>query len=90
MATVKQYVTNMLDVEQKIARKLDSDISQLPKDLRVLNLAVLMLIAVLIKTLTDNGVISDAQLQATLAAARDDTYWREPDQPPPPNPGGTG
>ena len=90
MATVKTYVANMLDVEQRIARKLDSDISQLPKDLRVLNLAILLVVAVVVKTLTDQGVITDAQLQATLAAARDDSYPPEPAEPPPPPPGGTG
>ena len=90
MASVKAYVNNMLDVQQKIARKFDSDISQLSKQFRVLNLAILAVIAVVVKTLTDNGVITDAQLQATLAAARDDTYWREPDEAPLPPPGGTG
>ncbi len=90
MATVKTYITNMLAVEQKIAIKLDADVSQLSKEFRVLNLALLAIIAVVVKTLTDNGVISDSQLQATLVAARDDTYWREPDEAPPPPPGGTG
>jgi hypothetical protein len=90
VATIKQYVNNMLDVEQKVARKLDSDISQLSKEFRVLNLGLLAVIAVVVKTLTDNGVITDAQLQATLVAARDDTYWREPDEAPLPPPGGTG
>lgn len=90
MATVKQYVNNMLDVEQKIGRKYDCDITQMPKELRVLNLAILAVIAVVVKTLTDNAIITDAQLNATLTAARDDTYPREPDVPPPPPPGGTG
>ena len=90
MASVKAYVNNMLDVEQKVARKFDSDISQLSKEFRVLNLAILAVIAVVVKTLTDQGVITDAQLQATLAAARDDSYPPEPSEPPPPPPGGTG
>jgi hypothetical protein len=90
MASVKTYLNTMLAVEQKIAVKLDSDISQLGKEFRVLNLAILAVIAVIVKTLTDAGVITDAQLQATLVAARDDTYWREPDEAPPPPPGGAG
>lgn len=90
MATVKSYITNMLAVQQKIAIKLDADVSQLSKEFRVLNLSILAVIAVVVKTLTDNGVITDAQLQATLTAARDDTYWREPDEAPPPPPGGMG
>lgn len=89
MASVKQYVAAMLDVEQKIARKLDSDISQLSKEFRVLNLALLVVVAVVVKTLTDNAVITDAQLNAVLAAARDDAYQPEPSEPPPPS-GGTG
>lgn len=90
MATIKQYVTNMLDVERKVAWKLDADISQLSKEFRVLNLALLMVIAVVIKTLTDNGVITDAQLNAVLTAARDDSYTPEPIEFPPVPPGGTG
>lgn len=90
MASVKAYVASMLDVEQKIARKLDSDISQLPKEFRVLNLAIIAIIAVLVKTLTDNAVITDAQLNAVLAAARDDTYPSEPSEYPAVPPGGTG
>jgi uncharacterized protein (UPF0333 family) len=78
MATVKAYVANMLDVEQKVAFKFDSDISQLSKEFRVLNLAILVVIAVVVKTLTDNGVITDAQLNAVLTAARDDSYPPEP------------
>ena len=90
MATVKQYVSSMLDVEQRIARKLDSDISQMSKEYRVLNLALLLIIAVVVKTLTDNAVITDAQLNATLVAARDDIYPPEPSESPPPPDGGTG
>lgn len=90
MATIKQYITNMLAVEQKIAWKYDSDISQLSKEFRVLNLAILAVIAVIVKTLTDNAVITDAQLNAVLVAARDDSYPPEPTEFPPVPPGGTG
>lgn len=84
MATVKAYVNNMLAVERQVAVKFDSDISQLPKEFRVLNLALLVVIAVVMKTLTDNGVITDAQLNAVLVAARDDVYPPEPAEVPPP------
>ena len=69
MTTVKQYVTQMRGIQRNIAIQYGSDVSQLDKQTRVLNLSVLALLAVVIKTLTDNAVITDAQLQAVLNAA---------------------
>lgn len=83
MATVKQYVQQMLDRERVIARKFGVDLSQADKQTRVLNLAFLALLAVVVKTLVDKGVITDADLTATLNAARDDTYEDQPIEPPP-------
>ena len=85
MTTVKQYVTQMRGIQRNIAIQYGSDVSQLDKQTRVLNLSVLALLAVVIKTLTDNAVITDAQLQAVLNAAGADTYPDEPVNPPPPS-----
>jgi hypothetical protein len=84
MTTVKQYVTQMRGIQQTIGVKYGSDVGQLDKQTRVLNLSVLALLAVVIKTLTDNAVITDAQLVAVLNAAGADTYPDEPVNPPPP------
>ena len=84
MTTVKQYVTQMQGIQKNIGLKFGSDITQRDKQARVTNLASLALLAVVIKTLTDNAVITDAQLLAVLNAAAADTYADEPVNPPPP------
>lgn len=83
MATIKQYVTQLRGRQEVIARKLGCDITRSGKSDRVQQLADLVLLAVLIKTLVDKGVITDAELIATLNAARDDAYDDEPIEPPP-------
>jgi len=83
MATVKTYIQALLDRQTIIAKKFGADLTGADKQTRVLNLALLVLIAVLIKTLVDKGLITDAELNATLNAARDDAYPDEPLKPPP-------
>lgn len=83
MATVKQYLTQLRARQDAIAVKLGTDISRADKQMRVLNLSVLALLAVLIKTLTDKQLITDGELLAVLNAARDDAYDDEPIEPPP-------
>ena len=78
MASLKQYVTFMYDRQKIIARKLGCDIRLADKTTRVANLAVLGLIAVVIKTLTDRGVITDGDLLAQLDVLRDADYDDEP------------
>lgn len=78
MATVAQYVTSMRQRQDVIARKLGSDIATADKQTRVVNLAILILLAVVIKLLVDKAVLTDAELTATLNAARDDTWPEEP------------
>ena len=84
MTTVKQYVNQLKGDQKAIALEYGSDVSQLDKQTRVLNNSVLALIAVLLKTLTDNAVITDAQLLSVLNAAAADQYPDEPVNPPPP------
>lgn len=79
--TVKQYVLEMLQRQVAIGRKFGADISTFSKQLRVLNMSILVLLAVVIKTLTDKGVITDAELLTTLNAARGDDYDDEPVDP---------
>jgi hypothetical protein len=82
MTTIPTYVQQMRDRQAVIARKLGSDIGQVDKQTRVANLSLLVLLAAVIKTLVDKGIITDAELLATLNAARDDTYADEPLNPP--------
>jgi hypothetical protein len=81
MATVPQYIAQMRQRQDVIASKYGCDISRADKQVRVLNLSILALIAVVVKTLVDKGVITDAELLATMNAARDDTYPDEPVEP---------
>jgi hypothetical protein len=82
MASIKTYITQLQNRQQIIARKFGCDITRLDKQARVLNLSILALLAVLIKTLTDRSIITDAQLLATMDSARDDSYDDEPLNPP--------
>lgn len=82
MATVKAYTQTLLDRQQVIARKLGTNIGGIGDvQTRVVNRALLILVAVLVKTLVDKGVITDAELSATLDMARDDAYITEPVNP---------
>lgn len=81
MATVKAYVTALSNRQQVIAMKYGADITRTSKTTRVAVRSVLVLLAVVIKTLVDKGVITDAELTATLDAARDDAYDDEPVDP---------
>jgi hypothetical protein len=82
MATVKQYIIQMRNRQKTIATKLGADITRADKQTRVLNQSLLALLAVVIKTLTDKGVINDAELIATMNAAEADAYDDEPMEPP--------
>jgi hypothetical protein len=89
MASLPTYVAALWERQQIIAVKLGSDISQAAKETRVLNRALLVLLATLIKTLVDKGVVTDAELIATLNTARDAAYDDEPvwtPKPPPSTP----
>jgi hypothetical protein len=83
VATLKAYVTQLHARQKVIARKLGADIAYVDKTSRVLNLSLLTLLAVVVKTLVDKGVIADAELLATLDTARDDAYDNQPIQPDP-------
>ena len=81
MPTVKQYVTALSNRQQIIAIKYGADINRTSKTTRVAIKSVLVLLAIVVKTLVDKGVITDAELTATLDAAKDDAYDDEPLEP---------
>lgn len=83
--TVKQYIQALRNRQNLIAKQFGSDITGADKPSRVANLALLVLLAVLIKVLVDKGVITDAELTAALDLARDDNWPDEPSYPANPN-----
>lgn len=78
MATIPQYIDHMRSRQAAIANQMGSDLTAMDKQHRVMNLSLMAFMAVIMKTLVDAGVITDAQLLATLNAARDGTYPDEP------------
>jgi hypothetical protein len=81
MATIPQYVKTMRDAQWSIASKLGVDLSRADKVTRVLMLSTLAVLAVVVKTIVDQGLITDAQLKATLNTLRQATYTDEPPEP---------
>lgn len=68
MATVKAYVRQLWTVQKQVALKLGVDITWGSQEKRVLALSEGVLIAGLIKTLTNKGVITDQELQTVYDA----------------------
>jgi hypothetical protein len=64
-----------------VGRKMGVDMAGTPKELRVGLLALAAVLAVLIKTLVDQNVITDAQLQDGLDALELDPQDDEPGLP---------
>lgn len=83
MATVKQYVDVMRVRQDRMAEKFGVGLRSSRVEIRVLNLTVLALIAVVVKALVDKGVLTDAELVALMNGAADDGWDREPIEPPP-------
>lgn len=90
MASTRTYFQQMWDRVLIIGRAMDVDLSQSPKEQRVAIKAILIMIAVVVRTLFLKGAFTDADLLAVLDAARDDVYDRESDEPPQVTGGGTG
>lgn len=82
MATIPQYVTALRDRQRIIATKFGSDPARADKQSRALGLAMLVIIACVIKALVDKGLLTDADILSTLNTARDAAYGDEPIVPP--------
>lgn len=81
MTSIPQYVKIMRDAQWSIASKLGVDISRADKTTRVLMLSTLVVLAVVVKTIVDQGLVTDAQLKATLNTLRQAAYNDEPPEP---------
>lgn len=78
MATIKNYVLNLFDAQQWIARQMGVDIRRIGTEARVTILAQDLTTAVILKTLVDKGVVTDAELVATMTTVRNAVYQRQP------------
>lgn len=74
MATVHNYLDQMLALEVQLANALGTDTTTMSKELRVVATAVTAMVAVVIKALTDNAVLTNAQLTAAVNAAKAETW----------------
>ena len=83
VTTLQQYAEAIWERQKVIAKKSGVELGMTPKELRVLNKSLVVVISTVIKTLVDKGVMTDAELLATLNAARDETYVDEPIWTPP-------
>jgi hypothetical protein len=74
VATVHVFLDSLMDLEKQLARLSGTEPTTMPKDLRVMTLAITAMTALLVKALNDNGVLSVAQLNAAVAAAKLETW----------------
>jgi hypothetical protein len=87
VATVRGYWNTLRTVRNQIAYVMGVDATTVSKDVRALANANLAAVAIVIKCLTDKGVLTDAELQAraTAALGTDGSLWDdELVNPPPP------
>lgn len=89
MASLKTYVTSIWSAQKTIYRKLSGgtvdDLKLIPFPLRVAILTIDVTLGVILKALTDKGVLTDAELQAAFSTATGATYPVQPDSVPPVN-----
>ncbi len=83
MATVSQYFNSIRNMQVAIARRFGIEPRMIGLESRALAAANIATTAVLIKALTDNGVLTDAQLQAAWQTAQAETWQPEPVNPEP-------
>jgi hypothetical protein len=87
MASTRAYWNNLKNIRDQIALSMGADVSQADKDTRAISNATLAAVSILAKTLTDKGVVTDAELlaRANAALGADGSFWDdEPIHPPPP------
>jgi hypothetical protein len=81
MATLKAYVVNLWSAQKTIYFKLTGgkgDLKVMPYELRVAFLTLDVVLGVILKALTDKGVLTDQDLQAAISNATGATYPVQP------------
>lgn len=79
MATARQYWNGLKTVRDAVALRLGVDIPGSNVGIRAASGGDLAALAVVLKVLTDKGLVSDAEWQAAQAAALAEIWDREPD-----------
>lgn len=74
MATTRAYYNSLIDTRNQICIFMGSTAGTRPNDMRALCNSTLAAVAIVVKALTDNGVITDAQLLAAKNAALADLW----------------
>jgi hypothetical protein len=85
MATLKTYVRTLWTAEKTIYSKLSGgvqDLRVMPYWSRLIVLTLDVILGVLIKALTDKGVLTDAELNAAITGATGATYPVQPEMLP--------
>lgn len=77
MATTRQYWNALKNTRDAIAITMGTDVTMLQPGARAISNATLATVAIVVKALTDKGVISDAELTAARNAALGDVWDRE-------------
>lgn len=75
MATPRQYWNALRSTRNKVALAMGIDIDHSSKDARAVANANLAVIVVLVKALTDSGVLTDAQLLAAQTSIENAAQW---------------
>lgn len=81
MATVKQYSLNLWKVQRTVMKKLGLDIAWAGPAEKVPAMASAVMLATLVKILTDKGVVTDAELNTAYTTVRDADFpivWPAP------------
>lgn len=74
MATFKQYTLKIWQAHRTVSARLGADVAAGSLAERAAALSADAMVAILIKCLTDNAILTDVQLNAALAAAQTVTY----------------
>lgn len=75
---VRTYFGILRTLANQLGLALGSDITTLPKDVRVGDAAGLAAVSVLCRALVDKGLITNADLQTAVTAAQAETWPDEP------------
>jgi len=83
VATTRQYWSTLRTWQQNIAQKFGVNIQYGSMEGRAVAATDAAMVAILVKALTDKGVLTDADILAPRQDARDDAGWVQESAAPP-------
>jgi hypothetical protein len=83
VATTRQYWSTLRTWQQNIAQKFGVNIQYGSMEGRAVAATDAAMVAILVKALTDKGVLTDADILAAWQDARDDAGWVQESADPP-------